>query len=351
MESKDRDSGVSIVLCCHNSVARIGAALRHVADQIPTRGLEWEVILVDNASTDGTAKYAEEYWMGTGVQVPFTIIAEPKAGLLHARNAGLQASKYPFVLFCDDDNLLDRRYLSGVNRIMQERPQVAACGGTGIPLFQSPRPDWFDDYAEVFATGRQDINVVDGRLLCLYGAGICLRKSALDELHEEGFQPNFLGRKGKELSSSEDTELTNGLVLSGHELFWDENLTFQHLMPPERLTKEYLKKIFVANGKEGPVRNLYYSHLIDQGVHKHIRNWYLHMGLSLFRFAKYFISPPKPRGRSLYFHWNLAYLKNLIRIRKDHRAISDRIATLKHPMRPAFSASSSDRPLLAACTR
>jgi GT2 family glycosyltransferase len=48
----ERPAGVSVVVCCHNSASRLPTTLHHLAAQEVPRDLGWEVIVVDNASTD-----------------------------------------------------------------------------------------------------------------------------------------------------------------------------------------------------------------------------------------------------------------------------------------------------------
>src|SRR6266568_2014628 len=94
--------GVSVVICCHNSAKRLAATLAQlVAQRVPSE-IPWEVIVIDNASTDGTAQVAAACWPAVNC-VPLRIISEPRLGLTYARQRGFREAKYEFISFVDDD--------------------------------------------------------------------------------------------------------------------------------------------------------------------------------------------------------------------------------------------------------
>ena len=140
------------------------------------------------------------------------------------------------------------------------------------------------------------------------------------------------GRVGNKLSSAEDTELTYALVLMGYKLYYSHELTFYHYLPKERLSLTYLKKLFIAFGNDGPVRNLYYANISNRLFHRYIKNWNFHFMLSLFRLVKYSIIPPKKYGRTIYFNWNKAYIKELISLRGNYSTIKDNIFRIKNTL-------------------
>lgn len=54
--------GVSIIICCYNAQDRIVRTLEHIQQQRFFIPIPWEVIVIDNASTDNTAEVAENVW-------------------------------------------------------------------------------------------------------------------------------------------------------------------------------------------------------------------------------------------------------------------------------------------------
>lgn len=329
MKTNNYTKGVSVIVCCYNSVSRIKPTLEALAKQVFNTNLLWEIVLVDNASTDDTAAFARACWNQSGADVALRIVHEPLAGLGRARQRGIQEASYSCLLFCDDDNWLSPGYVQGIFNVLDGDHTIAACGGTGIPVFETTKPVWFDSYAEAFATGPQENNVENQRILNLYGAGLGINKSIYNELEKINFSPLLQGRTGNALSSSEDTELTYAFVLMGYKLQYIAKLQFYHYLPTGRLTYAYLKKLFTAFGNDGPVRNLYYAHISSRLFHKQIKNWWFHLILSIYRLMKYSVIPPKKNGRAIYFAWNMAYIKSLLSIKPAYKQMQSRISLLQ----------------------
>ena len=82
----------------------------------------------------------------------------------------------------------------------------------------------------------------------LWGAGLCLRKTAWATLAENKFDFLLSDRSGESLSSGGDAELCYALRLSGWRLWYEPRLTMQHYLPASRLTWSYLRRLSRAFG-------------------------------------------------------------------------------------------------------
>src|SRR6185437_8424396 len=102
--------GISVIICCYNSATRLPETLKHLAAQHCPE-LNWELLIIDNASSDATSAEAPALWMQFGSTVPMRVIPEPTAGLSHARNKGVAEARHELILFCDDDNHFAPDYL------------------------------------------------------------------------------------------------------------------------------------------------------------------------------------------------------------------------------------------------
>lgn len=255
----DSLDGVSVVVCCHNSVDRLPPTLAHLARQRAPKGVAWEVVVVDNASTDDTAAAALEAWREHGVDVPFKVVSQPTPGLSAAREKGLEVAAHDVVIFCDDDNWLAEDYVDLAFASMQSNPSVAVLGGQGAPALDTEAPAWFARYARYYALGPQaqasgDVTDAKGYV---YGAGLVLRRSAWDDVRASGFRSQLTGRKGASLSSSEDRELCYALRLRGHRVRYEDGLQFRHEIPERRLTWPYFLKMVEMASRTTPVMEAY----------------------------------------------------------------------------------------------
>lgn len=303
--------------------------------------VDCEFILVDNNCTDKTVEVALSTWGDLKSSIPLQIVFQKASGLSHARRKGIEVARHPVLVFCDDDNWLTDSYLVYAIEVFERDALVAAVGGHGEPVFEdNSKPAWFDNYCEAFAVGRQDTNIENGKLISLYGAGLVVRRAALAFIDDAGFRPYFTGRKGKYLSSTEDTELTNVLVLCGFKLVYVREMVFYHFMPSARMNETYLTSLFSAFGNDAPVRNLYHSFLSSRLPHRWMKSWLIQLLVSLFRVAKYWLFPPKRGGRRIYLEWSKCNIKSLFRLRSKFGEVRLNLETIE---RNSFSLWQNNR--------
>lgn len=237
--------GISVIVCCYNSAPRLPQTLSHLAKQQLPDNFQWEIIVVNNNSTDDTEIVAKSLWKSFGVSTPLIVVKEPEPGLSHAREKGMQMAKYDLFLWCDDDNWLCDTYVQTAFDIMETHPDIGALGGWCEAAFETEKPKWFDAQAKYFAVSKQgkrsgDITSKKG---CLYGAGMVIRKSHWLELKKLGFKHLLSDRVGKKLSSGGDTEYCYALRLLGYKMWFDERLYFKHFMSQGRLSLRYLSRL------------------------------------------------------------------------------------------------------------
>lgn len=333
------NKGISVVICCFNSAKRLENTLQALSVQNCVGICDWEILIVDNASTDDTARKSEEIWKKYQEPTPLRVIQEPRPGLTHARKAGILLAKFDYILFCDDDNWLNSNYLNIGFRILEDYPLLAALGGNGSAVFESQKPAWFDEFREAYAVGSQSLTMEDGKQLSLYGAGMFIRKSCYLNLVAYGFREFLNDRTGNSLSSSGDTELTNAFTIAGYQIMYSADLRFQHFLTTNRLQRRYLEKLFIAFGSDGPLRNVYYSFQTRKKFFKLLRFWLIHLTIALLRLVKYTIIPPKKNARRLYLLWNISYLKSLLKLLGKYSGIYRSISRFKYNAQQKAQAS------------
>lgn len=236
-------AGVTFVLCCHNSATRLPGTLAHLAAQVVRRPIPWEVVVVDNASTDETASVARDSWPHTA-PTALRVVSEPQLGLSHARTCGFAQAIYEIVSFIDDDNWIYPDWCQTAWETMQVHPHAGACGGFSQAEYQEPPPWWFRKYLAKYAIGPEDRKPGDATQNpgALWGAGLTIRRSAWEGLHQLGFTPSVVDRQGAVLTSGGDLELCYALRLAGWQLWYEPRLKMRHFIPSSRLDWNYLRQ-------------------------------------------------------------------------------------------------------------
>ncbi|HET9986307.1 MAG TPA: glycosyltransferase [Longimicrobiales bacterium] len=116
---------ISVVLCTRDRCQSLRRTLASFTRQVVPAGLVWELVLVDNGSTDATADVIAEF----GGRLPIRCVLEPQPGASRARNAGIRASRGDIVAFTDDDCLPDPDWLERLWLEFRAEPELAGLGG------------------------------------------------------------------------------------------------------------------------------------------------------------------------------------------------------------------------------
>lgn len=258
--------GVSIIICCHNGQARLPETIRHIAHQVVPAYIPWELIIIDNGSTDNSAIVARAEWQKHRVDIYLKIVKESTLGLSYARARGFKEARYEYVVMCDDDNWLDENYVHNVYTIMSEKPNVGALGGFGKIVYEVEPPT--AELSYIFAAGEQALQ--SGKVLAnkVYGAGCVIRNSAYSNLLRTGFKSLLTDRRGAELSSGGDYELCLAMAIMGYDIWYDRRLRFIHFITKERLTWEYYLRYAYESSKCFNVLSSYKMVAANVDIHR-----------------------------------------------------------------------------------
>jgi glycosyltransferase involved in cell wall biosynthesis len=235
---------VSVVVCTRNRaqiLAQSSAALLAI-DYPPDR---WEVLIVDNRSTDDTLKVAHEIARGRPDLV--RVVEEREIGLSVTRNTGIREARGDIIAFIDDDAFPEPGWLRAlVEVLLQENVLVA--GGPVEPWFQGELPPWFSDiylpYLAAWDRGAEIHPLTYNQYP--RGNNIAFRRAAFE--HYGDFS-RHLGRTGASLLSCEETELCLRVERGGGRILYAPGARIRHLTAAERVTPDWLARRFFAQGR------------------------------------------------------------------------------------------------------
>ncbi len=272
MEKSRNIHGISAIICCYNSAKKLPKTLEYLKKQKVPLSVPWEVLLVDNCSSDDTIIVGKKIW-DDNPPSPLRIAKESKPGLSYARNRGLKESTYEYLCFIDDDNWINENYLFGIYRIFEGHQDVAACGGAIVENCETEPPIWFDKFKGNYTVWKpcETAGFMD-QPLC--GAGMSIRKSAWNYLRWKGFSSQLIDRQGSKLSSGGDFELSYAFLIGGWKLYFDPSLQVRHFIPSERLNWDYLKRLNEGFGSQSAYLDAYTIYLENsEGKKKSSQKW------------------------------------------------------------------------------
>lgn len=237
-------NGISIVVCCYNSASKLLLTLPHLSKQVTDGKLNWEVIIVDNNSTDDTTAVALATWQASGCNKPLRTVFEAKPGLCYARETGVAKAAFDIIIFCDDDNLLAENYVQHSYQLVMDTKVAgyAIWGGRSIAYFDKGTkiPEWFEHEKSNYVIGEQGDKTGDISYRgYVWGAGMIILKQVYLQLINQQFPLLLVGRKGDILLAGDDSELCMRSLIAGYKLFYDERLFFEHYVPQSKLTADY----------------------------------------------------------------------------------------------------------------
>lgn len=238
---------ISVAICTWNRAESLRRTLASFKDLKPLPDKAWELIIIDNNSTDNTRQIVDEFHEA----LPIRYVFEPAQGLSHARNRALREVRYDFVLWTDDDVYVEPDWLIEHAAAMSMFPDAAFFGGPIDPYFVIEPPHWLSRNLDVFEGayalrqfGSQS-HYIQNLSRCPYGANMAMRKSALEHI---SFDVK-LGRGSSGLMGGEEFEIFRYLLDKGCTGVWVGRASVKHIISSDRLTKQYIWDYFYWSGR------------------------------------------------------------------------------------------------------
>jgi glucosyl-dolichyl phosphate glucuronosyltransferase len=237
---------VSVVICTYNRADLLPAAINDVLAQNDPQTPPFELLVVDNNSTDATRAVVER---AGARDERVRYLREPQQGLSHARNAGIAAAGAPVIAFTDDDVRVGPDWLSTIMRTVLANPGVSVVGGKVLPVWPAPPPRWLtaDHWGPLALVdyGEHPVRVDAGNPLCLVGANLAIVRRAFDLVG--GFAAD-VQRVRDSVGSSEDHEFLLRLFGAGEFGIYDPRIVIHADVQPNRLERAYHRRWHTGHG-------------------------------------------------------------------------------------------------------
>lgn len=234
---------ISAIICTRNRSHLLEKCVNSLINQ-SVDGKKYEIIVVDNNSTDDTRNVLLKYKKENEINV----IEEPEIGLSKARNTGWRASKGKYIGFIDDDAIASKVWLeSALNCFTEVTPQPAGLAGPIYLDWEVTSPIWINEDLKT-PLGKVDWGGKPFRLTTshnIIGANCFFSKQQLENCN--GFDER-LGRKDKLLLSGEEIQLQRRIEEKGGYFWYHPNISIWHHVPAERVKPIWFYKRYYWGG-------------------------------------------------------------------------------------------------------
>ena len=234
----------TVAIPTYNGETRLPEVLDRLRSQSHTENFVWEILVIDNNSTDNTAKVVKDYQSNWIEVFPLKYCFEPRQGLAFARQRAVQEAKGTFVGFLDDDNLPTPTWVWAAYNFGRDRPKVGGYGSRIYGEFEITPPENFERIAPLLAVTDRGANALlyePHKKLLPPGAGLVVRRQAWLENVPQQFILH--GRIGDSMLAGEDLEALLHIQQAGWEIWYNPQMCLYHRIPHWRLEKEYLIKL------------------------------------------------------------------------------------------------------------
>ena len=262
---------LTIAIPTHNRAALVRDTLASVSALATPAGVEADCLVVDNASTDDTAAVVDDF--ARDAALPMRRVLESRPGSSFARNRAVDETTSDYIFFIDDDAVAERDWAAELLDDMRRRDLDAACGMV-LPRWSSPPPEWLGPslWVKLAVHDRRAIESAPTssaeRLDNYFSANVGFKRSAFERF---GKFREDLGVVGGNPISGEDTELFARILARGGTMGFVPRAIVNHMIPPERMTRAYLRRKSFAFGMGTAFAGLQNHNRLDKLVRNGVR--------------------------------------------------------------------------------
>jgi glycosyltransferase involved in cell wall biosynthesis len=249
---------LSVIICTYNrcdSLALTLETFRHL--KIPQE-VTWEVIVVDNNSTDSTKSVCKQFESS----LPLRYLFEGRQGKSNALETGIASAKSDLLVFTDDDVDVAPDWLAQVWQASLRHAKAVIFGGKVVPRWERPAPKWIvegnpttlrgvivshDRGDDDWQSSDSQERLTELKKYPFIGANLAFRRRAIEQsgvkFHKD------LGPRANEEVRGEETLLQQELLSKGYTAVYAAAALVYHRNPVSRMTRSYMRKWYEGEGR------------------------------------------------------------------------------------------------------
>jgi glycosyltransferase involved in cell wall biosynthesis len=238
---------ISVIICTFNRAESLRRTLRTLCEATVPPGVAYEVLVVDNNSTDHTRSVCEEFCS----RLPLRYLFQPKQGKSYALNLGIEEARGRLLIFTDDDVDLTPDWIFAYWRGTQAHPDVSVFGGRCYPRWVNPVPRWLEIHAAdilshiaiYFDRGEVELPMN----IAFVGANMAVRRAAFGDRIRYRQDVSITAGDRRRIKGAEENLLMKELYAAGNKgmYFPDAIIHHRYLHPA---TERYVRQWHISAG-------------------------------------------------------------------------------------------------------
>lgn len=239
----------TVAIPTFNGAQKLPALLDNLRSQVGTEAFSWEILVVDNNSTDGTAEVIRSYQSNTAEishlgQPAIRYAFEKRQGAAFARVKAMSEAKTRWVGFLDDDIIPASNWVAAAYAFGQSHPNAGAYGGAIHGQFDVEPPDNFNRIKSFLALrerGKTPHRYNPDTLNLPPSASWVVQTQAWQE--NVSNNPTLGGRANGSMTQGDDYEPLLKMHKAGWEIWYAPEMRVVHHIPEDRIQRAYLTKL------------------------------------------------------------------------------------------------------------
>ncbi len=254
--SKEVSPTISVIICSSNRAESLRNVLDSLTEQKASGDL-YEIIVVDNNSTDSTKPVVESYI--NKIRANLRYCFEARQGKSYALNTGIRCAKGTILAFGDDDVILGPDWIANILKNFKKNGSISGLAGRVIPRVLGDLPNWLKlDGALIlkgplnyYDHGSEPFLLQPGRMPFL-GANMALKKEVFER---NGYFNEEIKQVAGKYVVGEDSEYYHYITKRGEKIMYAPDVVVEHIFDATRLNKNYLKKWYFFIGTSTVILN------------------------------------------------------------------------------------------------